>query len=282
MNSSHRSDRATAITCGDERSHDKPVAAADRSGSVAAKLRPKEHGAYAILGIPIGFALLLGGVTWIGCFVACAAVSGFLAHEPLLVAWGHRGQRARSATPNAKGRLIVLLMVMCVTGVAALWLGNAPVRLSLVGCLVLASSSFAVAVAGRHRTLVGQLWGVLGLSAPCLPILLAAGVEEVRVLEFWVIWVLGFLSTTIAVRSVIAAQKRQPRWLHATILITITTAIAIGTFFRAHWVLATIPMVAASWCLIVASPPAKYLKQVGWTLVGATVATGILIGLGPN
>ena len=75
----------------------------------AAKLKPKEHGAYAILGIPIVTALLVAGPQVAGVCVAIAAVAGFLAHEPMLVAVGHRGARAQRATPAARRRLALLL-----------------------------------------------------------------------------------------------------------------------------------------------------------------------------
>ena len=59
----------------------------------AANLKPKEHGAYAILAIPIVTAILVTGPTVVGLCVAVASLAGFLAHEPLLVALGHRGAR---------------------------------------------------------------------------------------------------------------------------------------------------------------------------------------------
>ena len=44
-----------------------------------------------------------------------------------------------------------------------------------------------------------------------------------------------------------------------------------------EWSLATLPMILASWCLLVWPPAAKHLKSVGWALVAATTATGLLI-----
>ena len=82
----------------------------------ATKLKPKEHGAYAILGIPIVTSLVITGTTVVGVSVAAASVAGFLAHEPLLVAWGHRGSRAKQSTPSAAKRLTLLLGIMLVCG----------------------------------------------------------------------------------------------------------------------------------------------------------------------
>jgi hypothetical protein len=93
----------------------------------------------------------------------------------------------------------------------------------------------------------------------------------------WVAWLLGFSSTTIAVRSVIAAQKRQPRWTHATILSVNSLLIGSGILLGIYWPLVTLPMIALSWCLLIAAPPAKHLKRVGWTLVFGTIATAVLV-----
>lgn len=56
-----------------------------------AHLKPKEHGAYAILAIPLVTGLVAAGPTLVGGCIAAAAFTGFLAHEPLLVTLGHRG-----------------------------------------------------------------------------------------------------------------------------------------------------------------------------------------------
>ena len=245
--------------------------------AVAAKLRPKEHGAYAILGIPVVSALIAGGLTLSGFCVAIAAVAGFLAHEPLLVAWGHRGRRAQRSTPTAKLRLVVLLLIALVAGCTALISGSESVRWSLIACLVIASIVFAVAMAGRHRTLGAQLLGVVGLSLPCVPILIAGGISVSGAMMVWAAWLLGFSATTIAVRSVIAAQKREPRWAHTTILCVISLLIGAGAVLRIYWPLVTLPMIVPSWYLLIAPPPAKYLKRVGWTLVICTIATAALM-----
>jgi YwiC-like protein len=45
-----------------------------------ANLSPKEHGAYAILAIPIVTAIFITGLTLVGLCVAIASIAGFLAH----------------------------------------------------------------------------------------------------------------------------------------------------------------------------------------------------------
>ncbi len=247
------------------------------SPAESTKLRPKEHGAYAILAIPIATALLIAGFTVVGVCVAVAAVAGFLAHEPLLVAWGHRGRRALSSAPSVNRRLAALLTLTLLGGTSAVALGSAEVRLALGLCLAMALVGFALAAGGMHRTMGGQLWGVGSLSVACIPILLAGGMESRFALEVWIAWWLGFTATTIGVRGVIAAQKRQPRLFHLSVLTAVSTAVVLPVGFQEYSLLVTLPMIAMSWYLLCFPPPAKYLRRVGWTLVGGTLASALLV-----
>ncbi|MCS7465402.1 YwiC-like family protein [Stieleria sp. ICT_E10.1] len=241
----------------------------------AAKLKPKEHGAYAILGIPIATSLLIAGISVPGVCVAIASVTGFLAHEPLLVAWGHRGARAQRSTPAATRRLVILTGFTILCGCVALLAGSNPVRISLLGCLGLASTSFVLAVAGNHRSLLNQLWGIVGLSVPCVPILLAGAIPTDLAIEIWTTWLIGFAATTMAVRGVIAAQKRHPRTIHG-LAISALSVLVLGRYtWSSSLVIVTLPMLAMSGLLMIWPPPAKHLKRVGWTLVVGTVVTAV-------
>jgi hypothetical protein len=241
----------------------------------ATNLKPKEHGAYAILGIPIITSLFVTGPTLVGLSVAVASVAGFLAHEPLLVAIGHRGTRAQRTTPTAQRGLALLLTVSIASGVFAMVVGNTNVRYSLLGCGALAIPSVALAIAGKHRTLSGQLWGIVGLSVPCVPILLAGDVPTLLTMEAWVTWLIGFGSTTLAVRGVIAAQKRQTRAFPWAAIGALSIAVAGLTLTGFALPIATLPMFAMSWYLLYDPPHARQLKRVGWTLVGGTLASAI-------
>jgi hypothetical protein len=238
--------------------------------SPAANLKPKEHGAYAILGIPLLTSLLIAGPTWIGLCVAAASVAGFLAHEPVLIALGHRGTRAQRTTPAAWQRLGVLLTVTIAGGVIAIVEGVAIVRWSLVACAALAVASFAIAIAGKHRTLGGQLWGIFSLSIPCIPILLAGDVSASLTIEVWLAWLFGFGATTLAVRGVIASQKRQSRTIHQAALGGLSLVVAVLTLSGFTLPIVTLPMIAMSWYLMFDPPHARQLKRIGWTLLAST------------
>lgn len=174
---------------------------------------------------------------------------------------------------------MILLAITTGSGIVAFLLGSQMVRLALVGCLALAVVSFLVALSGRHRSLGGQLWGVVGLSAPSVPISLTGDIDSRAAMVIWLIWLLGFTSTTVAVRGVIAAQKRRPRLVHWLILTGASLWMTILVIGHSYEPLIVLPMLIPSWYLMLLPPPARYLKRVGWALVVGTVATGSLIAV---
>ncbi|MEZ6081577.1 MAG: hypothetical protein R3C56_39680 [Pirellulaceae bacterium] len=91
----------------------------------------------------------------------------------------------------------------------------------------------------------GQLWGIVGLSVTCLPILLAGGLAVSVSLEIWTAWMIGFAATTLAVRSVIAAQKRKSRSIHWA---GISTSLVLAALTVSPYSLAivTLPMLVMS------------------------------------
>ncbi len=245
--------------------------------TASAKLKPKEHGAYAIIGVPIVTALILSGFTWVGISVSLAAVCGFLAHEPMLVRLGHRGGRAQKSSPQATKRLSILTLLLLISGGIAMAAGSMQVRYALLGCGLLATTSFVLAYRGAHRSFPGQLWGVIGLSAPCVPILLSGSDSSTQGWVVWFAWLIGFLSTTVAVRAVIAAQKQQSTNQHWMILVTLTGLLTALALNGQVIYLTVVPMVLLSWYLLVFPPPARHLKRVGWTLVAGTILSAILM-----
>ena len=244
-----------------------------------AKLYPKEHGAYAMLGIPLVTALAASGITVAGVCVAIAAVAGFCANEPLLVACGHRGGRVQHSTPQAKGLFVGLFALAGSACLIALIVGNFSMRVGLGVFLVFAVISLAFSIAGQNRKTAVHLWGMLSLSLPCVPILLSANASVTTSLSFWAVWLIGFAATTLAVRGMMARQKHESRWWHLLALAVLTALIGVGAccaFSAASWLLVTLPMIAVSWYLLILPPPIKQLKRVGWTMVVGTLSTAIL------
>lgn len=239
-------------------------------------MKPKEHGAYAILLIPMVTSFLSWGITTSGVCVALAAFAGFMAHEPLLVMIGNRGARAQRNAPSAWERCSLLVVVALLLGSYALVQANGPARIGLVACLLLAVVGFVIAVRGKHRTYAGQLLGVASLSAPSLAISLLAGAAWQTSVSTWCTWLLGFAATTSGVRSVIAAQKQKPRFVYLAAMVVLTTAAILLLLPLKLSPLSCLPMVLAGWYLHFCPPPVRQIRRVGWTLVGVTLFTAIL------
>lgn len=250
------------------------------SGSGAAvKLNPKEHGAYAILGVPLATSILLAGPTLVGMLVVVASIAAFFAHEPLLVACQHRGKRAQAATPAAQQRLVLLAAVTVGCTALAALLGSDSVRIALLGAGLLASIAIGLAVAGKHRSLAGQIVGVLGLSAPSLPIALSRDGTEwaqlVPAAEVWVTWMLGFAAAIVSVRGIIAFQKHRPRTYHWVAIILLTMAFGTLLCTPLKLTATALPLLALAWYLMISPPAARLIKRVGWMFVCGAVATGL-------
>ena len=253
---------------------------ASRSASPA-RLHPKEHGAYAILGVPLVTALLIVGLTPVTALLSIATVAGFLAHEPLLILIGVRGRLAREATPLAKRALVVRLTIATVCGAGALWLSEPLVRVGMLGCLLLAAVEFFLCSTGHGRTLVAQLMALAGLALPSAVVLVAGGVDLVTAAQFWLIWTAGGVATTVSVRSAIVRHKVSPSGQALRIgdglLVSAGVISAVGIATGSLQWMATIPLILAAVALRIWSPHPRHLKRTGWSLLAVNVFAGIML-----
>lgn len=246
--------------------------------------RPKEHGAYAILGVPLCTAFLMVGPNWIGLLTAVASLSGFLAHEPVMIVAGRRGQRALHQSSNVLQRLIFMLGVTSLFGVVAFWLSNNQIRSVLIVCLVMAAMSFIFSASGWQRSLAAQLLGCCGLVLPSLIVLLGASTPLAQSMRISLAWMIGQSVALIAVRSVIAGQrqaqgKRVPL-LNDIIQLGLSFAAMFGVVFGYSEAVYVLPMIVAALWLRLRPPTLQHLRRVGWTLVAFNVlsAAWMIIG----
>ncbi|MEO1979106.1 MAG: YwiC-like family protein [Fuerstiella sp.] len=125
------------------------------------RLHPKEHGGYAIVGIPLVVALTIGGLNSVAVLTVIATIAGFVANEPLMVLLGRRGERARLSTPSALFMLELLLLTTVLFGSTAFWLGSERVQAALIACTFFAAAGFAMSAAGWQRTFIAQVTGII-------------------------------------------------------------------------------------------------------------------------
>jgi len=243
------------------------------------RLHPKEHGAYAIVGVPLVTALIITGINVVALLTIIATVAGFLANEPLMVYWGQRGKRAQRIATSAGSRLLTLLFVAVLAGAIAFWLGSSSVRLGLAACLIFAVAGLVLSATGWQRTLTAQLTGIIGLTLPTTVVLLAGGLDDELALRLSSAWVLGRICTTIAVRSMVARQRavthhRVPQ-VNDVILFLAVVACAAGTLYGfVEWMLIS-PLAVTAIYLRIRPPATKHLGRVGYTLLSLNVGCAL-------
>jgi hypothetical protein len=249
---------------------------------------PKEHGAYGQLGFPLMTSLAVVGVTPPSLLAAGAAISFFLAHEPLVVLLGHRGHRMRHAElRRAFWLLMGTVMTATALGVLALdatapagrWAFAVPIP-ALAALLYLTSTR-------REKTSAGESIIAMAFAATAIPVCAAAGSAAVGV-AIALVFGLLFVDFTLAVRVIVLRTRGggNPRAVGLTRRATFAVAIfagLLGAFaVRNGWLgwgeaVAIAPGVVFASVLAAFPPPATRLRRVGWTLIGVSALTSVLL-----
>ncbi len=249
-------------------------------------LAPKEHGAYAQLGLPLLTALLMGRPTLVSGLLVAGFACALLAHEPALVAAGRRGKRARTEDgARARRNLLALASVGAIVLAVAFGLGTTELRTLLFLPAVLGAATTVLVVLDAERTTVGEHLAAAALSSTSVPVALAGGVATREALFGWLVWLFGFFSAVSAVRSTIATRKHGAHLLGrlAPVVAALGGAVALAALrLCPAWVLvAAAPMLGGGLVLAAFPPPPRALTRVGWTLVVAGLATTVLVVLRP-
>lgn len=252
----------------------------------AGLLLPKEHGTYGEVLFPLATALLLGNGATAAWAVAVAALGGYLGHEAFAVVLGQRGGRARRE--DAVRALVSLLLfgAIAAAGLSTAWASAPTLRSWIWPAVLLSAVAIALAWAGRERSALGESLAGAALASWGIPAAVGGGVAPDAACLVWGVWVVSFVASTLAVRSVIARNtRRNPRPLQvATVVVTAAAVVAaavipIGGVTRVQRVLCLVPTVVSVLFLLVADIPARRLRAVGWTLVGASAVTMLVLVL---
>jgi YwiC-like protein len=245
-------------------------AADDRS------LLPKEHGAYAQVGLPLLAALASGVPTLGAALLATSVASAFVAHEPARVLLGHRGSRARREDANrAKNRLIALVGCAVSAGSVGLFVApNAWRALPLVMPSVIAAT--VVAAKNIDRSLYGELIAAVALPGLSVPVALACGVPIAEALGAWSAWVFAFAMSTFAVRALTAkspAERATTPWL----VFGFAAIAIIGAL--AGWTIAMClaPIIIVAVTIVVVRPGLRHMRRIGWSFAAAVTMTAVAI-----
>ena len=274
-------------------------------------LLPREHGAYAELAFPLVTGLALGGRPSLPALaLGGAAVAFFLANEPAAVLLGARGKRLRDQLGDrARSRGIVLFGAGILLGAAGVLGAGASVWPVVLLPLVAGALLVPMVLAGRHKSVPGELLVVTAFTSLLLPLATASGADPGRAIAASGVWWMSFALGTLEVHAIKARNKNSgrndwTRWgspLASGVAVLLAVALALGLFGPPaggaspasglspameiagggwSWAKGASPFLAASAAALL--PPAlailtlavvrvhpKRLKRVGWTLVGA-------------
>ncbi len=245
-------------------------------------LLPREHGAYAELAFPLLTGLLCALPNAATVAFALAASAGFLAHEPLAVATGTRGERRRRVDGDvAQRQFLWLLAVVAAAGLTGLVVGTPQARLATLvpaACVVVLGPWIA---RGRLKTVVAELVVVGAFAATVIPLSVASG----RAWSFgWIaawVWFASLSSGTVAVHALKARHKKTAHagavtWFSMLLAVLVFgMTVGVAALRWAPWltVLALGPPVLFTLILGSRSIHPRFLKRVGWSLVAANAVT---------
>jgi hypothetical protein len=220
--------------------------------------------------------------------LAAAAVSAFLAHEPLLVLLGQRGPRAARENRVAAVRWFSGFAAVASLCAATAFAVVAPdVRAAFAVPAALAATLVVVISRRAEHTVVGEVLSALTLSSAALPIALASGASSFAARSCALAFAASFAVGVVCVHGVIANTRRPPamnsRFAGAAAAIG---AAALIAWMGSRGIVATAataavaPSSLAGLVLVLRPPPARKLRVVGWTLVAVSIAVAIVLVVG--
>lgn len=246
---------------------------------------PKEHGAYGQLLFPMVTAMAMGRPSLAALWIAITATAMFLAHEPALVLAGARGARARREDGGRARHWLTLLAGGAVasgaTALASVPPGN---RWTLVVPVAAAGLAGLWSVRGRERTTGGEVAAGVALAAAAFPVGVAAGLPVPVAAGCVAAFMTGTTAATLSVRAVIGRARGLPTavplWAIATVsavLVALTGLLASAGVIHAAGFWGGLPLTIVALGIAVASPPPRFLRRVGWTLLAGTALSALVL-----
>lgn len=235
-------------------------------------LWPKEHGAYAQLGVPLAAALALSPSVP-GALLATGAACAFFANEPLVVLLGHRGKRAKAELADrAKIRLAVLATLAVVAGSAGLALAPSVLPIAALAAAP-ALIVIALAVKKLAHSETGELAVALALPGAAAPVAVAGGASTTCALLAWAAWATGFCASVAAVHRVL--DKQRALVLPVLMLGAAGAAIAL----TAPPLYSAVPLLVLGAAVAARPPHPRRLRAIGVAFLIAALVGGTTSGL---
>ena len=243
-------------------------------------LMPREHGAYAQLGISLLAALALVPFSGRAWAQALATVLIFLISEPLLVLVGRRGEAARQQASRSALRYLSLGGAILLLALGLAWAGAAMRQLLfIIPGMLLGLLLLALFLAKREHSMAGELLAAWAFSFAALPIVILGGLAPPKALILAL--GLGLLNGfgTALVRGFLVSLKspasRRPRAMPVLLGLGMTGTVLV-TALPWRLALAPLPLTIAALWVFLAPPAPRELRKVGWVLTAGS-ALGALI-----
>ncbi len=246
-------------------------------------LMPREHGAYAQLGIALAMALAFvphGLRAW---GQALATVLVFLASEPTMVVLGRRGEESKKVGARRARRRLGSYALALVLLLPWIWAGSGVRQfLSLLPALAFGAGLLGLFLVRREHSLAGELLGAAAFSFAGLPVMVVGGLDPSRAL----LPILGLAALnglgTALVRSFLASRKRNvvwPRLLPVLLGMALAAGAGIGSL---PWplILAPLPLTILALWVWAAPPHVIQFRRLGWLLTMATALGALALVLG--
>jgi YwiC-like protein len=250
-------------------------------------LLPREHGAWGQLALPLVCALALGRPGLGAILLAAAVVLAFLCHEPLVVVLGQRGRRVKGELDRpARRRLATAGAAALAAGAAGLLL-SPPARVAILPAAILGAASLALVLARLEKTTAGELVVSFALTAASAPVALAAGAPGRVAWGAAAAWAAAFAAATLPVRAILLRARTKGEVDRRPLAAAGVAAIA-GVALLAAWRgwvpaaagIAVLPVALPAFAVALAGVRPQRLTQVGWTIVGASAISLVVLVVG--
>jgi hypothetical protein len=152
--------------------------------------------------------------------------------------------------------------------------------------VICAAVVFTPAFRHLEKTTADEMCVALTCASCALPVGVAAGLHVRGAALISLVMTLGYWAATVAVRGTIALQRREPHGalrasgaLLALAAGPIVFIVAHGLGLRPAIAIASLPLSALSFALALRPPSARYLRRVGWALIGASALATVLVAV---
>jgi hypothetical protein len=211
-------------------------------------------------------------------FLAACAIAAFIAHEPVLVLLGERGQRAFAQVKDRAVRAgSAWLAIATITGSAGWWQAPPAARKAVLLPLIFTALLVPAILTRREKTAMGELLIALTFASTLVPVAIAGAVAPVVAVIAGSIWAVIYTLQTFAVRSVRGAAKEQLARRRAFAPVVALSGVAVV----AAWVLTAteiLPLLAGAAILPAALFAAacawlqihpRHLRKIGWSFAAS-------------